>query len=138
MLSDANHLTIWQHVAALGRRVSTLCKGEEGLAQQLALYHSDDNFCQPPGRLRQPLHQPVPTNGIGSVKQWQPCTPAMAAGLTDHVWSRKAVLLYRVPPWPQPRTVSKPSEVDERIVEGLRVLRYRSSGVDGVLQTGFA
>jgi hypothetical protein len=29
----------------------------------------------------------------------------MAAGLTDHVWSLKEVLLYRVPPWPQAQTV---------------------------------
>jgi hypothetical protein len=29
----------------------------------------------------------------------------MAAGLTDHVWSLQEVLLYRVPPWPQPQTV---------------------------------
>jgi hypothetical protein len=29
----------------------------------------------------------------------------MAAGLTDRVWSLKEVLLYRVPPWPQPLTV---------------------------------
>ena len=28
-----------QHVAAIGRRVSTLCKGEDGLRQQLGLYH---------------------------------------------------------------------------------------------------
>jgi hypothetical protein len=27
----------------------------------------------------------------------------MAAGLADHVWSLKEVLLYRVPPWPQPQ-----------------------------------
>jgi hypothetical protein len=27
----------------------------------------------------------------------------MAVGLTDHVWSLKEVLLYRVPPWPQPQ-----------------------------------
>jgi IS1 family transposase len=31
------NLTIRQHVAAVGRRVSTLCKGEDGLWQQLAL-----------------------------------------------------------------------------------------------------
>jgi hypothetical protein len=29
----------------------------------------------------------------------------MAAGLTDHVWSLKEVLCYRVPPWPQPQMV---------------------------------
>ena len=32
------NLTIRQHVAAVGRRVSTLCKGEDGLRQQLAVY----------------------------------------------------------------------------------------------------
>jgi len=29
----------------------------------------------------------------------------MAAGLTDHGWTLREVLLYRVPPWPQPQTV---------------------------------
>jgi hypothetical protein len=48
------------------------------------------------------LPQPVPTNGTGSTKTWQPHTPAMAAGLTDHVWTLREVLLFRVPPWPQP------------------------------------
>ena len=33
------NLTIRQHVAAVGRRVSTLCKGEDGLRQQLAIFH---------------------------------------------------------------------------------------------------
>jgi len=33
------NLSLRQHVAAIGRRVSTLCKGEEGLRQQLAVYH---------------------------------------------------------------------------------------------------
>jgi IS1 family transposase len=99
------NLDIRQRVAAVGRRVNTLCKSEDGLRQQLALYHVYDNFCLPHASLRQPLAEPVPTNGTGSAKQWRPCTPAMAAGLTDHVWSLKEVLLYRVPPWPQPQTV---------------------------------
>jgi IS1 family transposase len=94
------NLTIRQHVAAVGRRVNTLCKGEDGLRQQLALYQVYDNFCLPQASLRQPLPQPVPTNGTGSAKMWQPQTPAMAAGLTDRVWSLREVLLYRVPPWP--------------------------------------
>ena len=38
--------------------------------------------------------------GIGNVVM---ATPAMAAGLTDRVWTLKEVLLYRVPPWPQPQ-----------------------------------
>ena len=99
------NLSIRQHVAAVGRRVSTLCKGEDGLRQQLALYHAYYNFCLPHASLRQPLPRPVPTNGTGSAKQWRPQTPAMAAGLTDHVWTLREVLLYRVPPWPQPAGV---------------------------------
>jgi len=96
------NLSIRQHVAAVGRRVSTLCKGEEGLRQQLALYHVYYNFCLPHASLRQPVPQPGATNGTGSAKTWQPQTPAMAAGLTDHVWSLREVLSFRRPPWPQP------------------------------------
>ena len=99
------NLSIRQHVAAVGRRVSTLCKGEDGVRQQLALYQTYYNFCLPHASLRQPLPQPLPTNGTGSAKQWRPCTPAMAAALTDHVWTLREVLLFRVPPWPQPAGV---------------------------------
>jgi IS1 family transposase len=95
------NLSLRQHVAAIGRRVTTLCKHEDGVRQQLALYHVYYNFCLPHASLRVPLPQPLPTNGTGSAKQWRPCTPAMAAGLTDHVWTLREVLLYRVPPWPQ-------------------------------------
>jgi IS1 family transposase/transposase-like protein len=99
------NLTMRQHVAAVGRRVSTLCKGEEGLRQQLALYHIYYNFCLPHASLRVPLPQPLPTNGTGSAKTSRPRTPAMAAGLTDRVWTLREVLLFRVPPWPQPAGV---------------------------------
>ena len=99
------NLSMRQHVAAVGRRVSTLCKGEDGLRQQLTLYQVYYNFCLPHASLRQPLPQPVPTNGPGSATQWRPRTPAMAAGLTDRVWTLREVLLYRVPPWPQPAGV---------------------------------
>ena len=96
------NLTIRQHVAAVGRRVNTLCKGEDGLWQQLAVFHCYDNFCLPHASLRQPLPQPEPTHGTGSATQWRSCTPVMAAGLTDHVWTLREVLLFHVPPWPQP------------------------------------
>jgi hypothetical protein len=97
------NLDIRQRVAAVGRRVNTLCQGEDGLQHQLAVFHVYHNFVLPHTSLRQPLFAPMATNGSGSAKRWQPCTPAMAAGLTDHVWSLKEVLLHRVPPWPQPQ-----------------------------------
>src|SRR5207244_10561823 len=96
------NLSMRQHVAALGRRVTTLCKHADGVRQQLALYHVYHHCCLPHASLRVPLPQPLPTNGTGSATRWQPQTPAMAAGLTDQVWSLREVLLFRVPPWPQP------------------------------------
>ena len=56
-----------------------------------------------PSAARQPLPVPEPTHDTGSAKAWRPCTPAVTDGLTDHVWTLREVLLYRVPPWPQPQ-----------------------------------
>jgi hypothetical protein len=92
------NLSLRQQVAAVGRRVSTLCKGEDGLRQQLAVCQAYYNFCLPHASLRQPLPQPVPTHGTGSARVWRPCTPAMAAGRTDQMRTLREVLMFRVPP----------------------------------------
>ena len=96
------NLSMRQHVAAIGRRVTTLCKHEAGVRQQLALYQTYYSFCLPYASLRVPSLTLIPTNGTGSATQWRPRTPAMAAGLTERVWTLREVLLFRVPPWPQP------------------------------------
>jgi IS1 family transposase/transposase-like protein len=95
------NLDFRQHVAAIGRRVNTLCKHEAGLRHQLALFHTYHNFVLPHASLRLPLSERDAVAETGALKRWQPQTPAMAAGLTDRVWSVRAVLMYRVPPWPQ-------------------------------------
>jgi len=95
------NLDFRQHIAAIGRRVNTLRKHEAGLRQQLALFQGYHNFVLPHASLRQTLTEPVPTHGTGSAKRWRPRTPAMAAGLTDHTWTLREVLLFRVLPWPQ-------------------------------------
>jgi len=97
------NLDIRQRVAAVGRRVNTLCQGEDSLLDRLTLFQTYHNFVLPHASLRQPWLLPEVANGRASAKVWRPCTPAMAAGLTDHVWSLKEVLLFRVPPWPQPQ-----------------------------------
>jgi hypothetical protein len=85
------------------RRSATSCKSEDGLGQPLVLFQVYHNFVWPHTSLRQALAEAVPTHGHGSAKVWRPCSPALAAGLTDHVWSLREVLVYRVPPWPQPQ-----------------------------------
>ena len=97
------NLDFRQHVAAIGRRVNTLCKHEAGLRQQLAIFHVYHNFVLPHASLRLPLPEIETIPETGAIKRWQPRTPAIMAGLTDHVWSLREVLLYRVPPWPQPQ-----------------------------------
>jgi IS1 family transposase/transposase-like protein len=95
------NLDFRQHVAAIGRRVNTLCKHETGLRQQLALFHGYHNFVLPHASLRLSLLQFDALTERRAIKRWQPQTPAMAAGLTDHVWSLRELLMFRVPPWPR-------------------------------------
>jgi IS1 family transposase len=99
------NLSLRQRVAPIRRRSATSCKGEAGLDSQLSLFQVYYNFVLPHASLRQALAEPMATNSNGSAKLWQPRTPAMAAGLTDHRWSLREVLMFRVPPWPQPQAV---------------------------------
>jgi hypothetical protein len=95
------NLDFRQHVAAIERPVNTLCKHEAGLRQQLALFQTYHHFVVPHASLRVPLPKCGPPPETGPIKRWRQQTQAMAAGLTDRVWSLREVLMYRVPPWPQ-------------------------------------
>jgi len=99
------NLSLRQRVVAIRRRSASPCKSGNGLSHQLVLFQVYHNFVLPHASLRQALAEPIPTHGSGSAKLWQPRSPAMAAGLTDHVWTLQEVLMFRVPPWPQPQTV---------------------------------
>jgi hypothetical protein len=95
------NLSIRQGVAALGRKVARLAKTDAGLKDLLSLWQAYYNFCLPHVTLRLRLPELQPTKGSGSPKKWQQRTPAMAAGVTDHVWRMEDLLLFRVPPWRQ-------------------------------------
>jgi hypothetical protein len=130
------NLAIRQRVAAGGRRVNTVCQGEDGVRQQLGVSHAYDTFCLPQASVRQPLLVPEPTNGRGSAKRWRPGTAARAAGLTDHVWALKERLLYWVPPWSQPQLIEDLTPVDDHGVAGISGRRGKPQGGDGVLKVG--
>jgi IS1 family transposase/transposase-like protein len=96
---ERNNLTIRQHSRRMTRRVNAFSKDRIYLKYQLALAFADYHFAVPHRGLRQRLETPQATNGPkGSPKKWRERTPAMAAGLTDHVWTIDELLSFRVPP----------------------------------------
>ena len=64
----------------------------------------------------------------GCGRRWRP-------SLTDHVWTLKEVLLYRVPPWPQPRWCKKWRRFMIVEVSGGRALRCQPRGLEEGLKT---
>ena len=65
------NLDIRQRVAAIGRRVNTLCQGEAGVRDQLVLFQVYHNFVLPHASLRQALDEPIRTPRMGSAKLWR-------------------------------------------------------------------
>lgn len=96
---ERNNLTIRQHSRRMGRKVNAFSKDPDYLEHQLTLAFAYYHFVIPHRGLRQRLRRPLVTNGRkGSRKKWKPVTPAMAAGLTDHVWTMDELLSFRMPP----------------------------------------
>jgi len=95
---ERNHLTCRQCNGRLSRKVLSFSKDLTGLGQPLWLSLAYYHFVLPHDSLRQRLSAPQPTRGSGSPQKWPPVTPAMAAGLTDHVGTMEELLSYRVPP----------------------------------------
>ncbi|MCP4543069.1 MAG: hypothetical protein GY832_38635 [Chloroflexi bacterium] len=98
--------TLRAHVPGLARREEGLAKMKEGLLWRLRLVMGYYNFCLPHLSLREALPKPIPTKGNGSPKKWMPRTPAMAAGLTDHVWTMASFCSSGCPPWRQEATAA--------------------------------
>jgi IS1 family transposase len=91
------HLALRQHHRRLTRKTHAFSKELPWLAKQLWLSLAYTHVVLPHDRLGQEWPMAEPTRGTGSPRRWQPRTPAMAAGLTDHVWTTDEWLSYRVP-----------------------------------------
>lgn len=96
---ERNNLTVRQHSRRMGRKVNAFSRAPDYLEYQLTLAFAYDHFVVPHRGLRRRLPRSLSTKGRnGSRKKWQPVTPAMAARLTDHVWTMDELLSLRVPP----------------------------------------
>jgi transposase-like protein/IS1 family transposase len=94
-----------ERIAALGLKISTSLVERFNLTLRHALapltrtfYQAYYNFARP----HQSLRQPLPGVDLLEVSRfqpkWQPCTPGMAAGLTNRVWSFRELLTAKFEP----------------------------------------
>jgi IS1 family transposase len=91
------NLALRQHNRRLTRKTTAFSKEFPWLEKQLWLSLAYTHLVLPHDSLGHELAMGEPTRGTGSPRRWQPRTPAMAAGLTDHVWTTDKLLSYRVP-----------------------------------------
>jgi hypothetical protein len=89
---ERDNLTSRQSNGRLVRKTLSHSKKSSFLRRHLALEDAVFNFVRPHQALRIAVPQPTPE------RKWQQRTPAMAAELTDHIWSLEELLSYRVPP----------------------------------------
>lgn len=94
---ERDNLTQRQSNRRLTRRTNGFSKDIGWFEKQLWLSTAYYHLVLPHHSLRQPLECPEPTRGTGTPQKWKPVTPAMAAKITDHVWSTSELLSYRVP-----------------------------------------
>jgi IS1 family transposase len=94
---ERDNLTQRQSNRRFTRRTNGFSKDLTWFEKQLWLSLAHYHFVLPHKSLRERLPTPEPSRGAGSPRTWRPVTPAMAAGLTDHVWTTNELLAYRGP-----------------------------------------
>ncbi len=98
--------TFRERLATLTRKSRHAARRLRALETGMYLIGCSDNFCFP-------HHELSKTKHLGF-----PCTPAMAAGLTDHIWSLYELLSYRIapPPWVEPKRRRRPRAQAEPLI----------------------
>jgi transposase-like protein len=104
--------TFRSRLASLARRSRALLKNPETLTPLVYLMGSVYNFCSEHKSLRLKLW--VSERGY----RWVQRTPAMAAGISDHCWSVKELLQFRVPipAWEPPKHRGKRSAAEMALI----------------------
>jgi hypothetical protein len=88
---ERTHLTMRLFNSRLTRKTLGFSKEIEMYRASAAWEDLIYNFARPLKTLRVEVHD-------DPIRRWKPRTPAMAAGLTDHIWTVKELLTTVVPP----------------------------------------
>jgi transposase InsO family protein len=89
---ERDNLTSRHSNGRLERKTLSHSEKKEYLQHHLDLEDAIYNFVRPHGALKRKLHSPA-AHG----RRWMQRTPAMVAGLTDHIWSLEELLSYCLP-----------------------------------------
>jgi IS1 family transposase/transposase-like protein len=97
-LIERLNLTLRHALAPLVRKSQCFCKDRTQMRRRVTFFQAFYNFARPHMSLRLPLpEQELSASGLIQPK-WQPRTPGMAAGLTDHVWTFRELLTAKFEP----------------------------------------
>jgi hypothetical protein len=97
-LVERVNLTLRQALAPLARKTSSFCKDRERMRQRVVFFQTFYTRARPHMSLRQQL-PPHERTRHGAIRpRWRVRTPAMAAGLTDHVWTFRELLTAKFEP----------------------------------------
>jgi len=104
--------TFRSRLSLLVRRGRALARQSEALHPAMYLLGTIYNFCTYHTSLRVAIHLP------GNRRRWARRTPAIAAGITDHLWTVEELLSFQVPlpPWTPPKRRGRPSNVTKALV----------------------
>ena len=85
---ERDNLTLRQELHRLARKTLGFSKNRRELQNALDFIDARDNFVKPHRALR------LPASPEGN-RVWIPRTPAMAAGISNHVWRLEELLCYK-------------------------------------------
>ena len=94
--------TVRERLATLTRKCRHAAQRLQALETGMYLIGSTYNFCC--------FHQALSTRAAGEAQSLHRQTPAMASGLTDHLWSISELVSYKVAPapWVEPKRRGRP------------------------------
>lgn len=88
---ERHNLTLRHENKRLARKTIAFSKTDDGLKAQMAVYQAYFNLVRPHHGLS--VHPPEHDNGS---RKWSQRTPALAAGLTDHIWSFRELMTKKI------------------------------------------
>lgn len=109
--------TFRQRLAPLARRSRAPARQQQTLTAGMWLVGCLYNFCHPHQSLRSKFW--LVTYSNQERLRWVERTPALAAGLTDHIWTPGQLFSFRIPPprWSPPTRRGRPSNHTRRLVQ---------------------